>query len=386
MRVVRITGGSISPGRSLVESSELIADRSSPAPIQGAPFPALTLNVEMQALALGTFLKHLTTDTATVVMTTLVGTVGLGSGANINGLFLLVGVPGALVNTVAFAETNPIDASTIAAQINAEVGIDIATINGSDNLVLLPSTSGAPGYVRVIGGDSLTLLGLAQRTEWNYTRLKASAILPQGLSVEVGFTDIDLFTVMKGSKVNSWNIDMSPNGYVTGTLELLCRTGGEDYSAIEQDETPTESFSDKFDTFNGELLIDGVAEARLRSMSLSISNNMQEDYQTIYSAFRDALPEGKRTVSGSMGVQFDSTDFMDRAKNFVKTSIVLKMENTSSNNNRFIRIILPATRIQLPNFDIPEQAIDLPIDFIAHKDDGGEDTDFILEIGSGEAI
>jgi hypothetical protein len=203
------------------------------------------------------------------------------------------------------------------------------------------------------------------------------------LSVEVSFTDINLHTLFKGSKVNSWSMDISPNAVVSGSFEFISREGGEDYVGTQIGTAYTSDFSDKFDSFTGELLIDGVAESRLRSFSMNVTNNMQGDFVTVYQKLRDDIPEGKRNISGSMTVKFDNLDFVNRAKNFAVTAINVKMENIS--DNRFIRVTIPRARIQLPNFDIPEGAVDLPIDFIASRDPV-LGTDVVVHVGSGEAI
>lgn len=390
MRVVRITGGSLNAGRSLLESAELIADRSAPSPIQGTPFPGMTLNVEMQAKALGTLIKHMVTDTTSVHLAeSLAGTVDISSGANVDTLILVV-EDLTQVTTVTFSGTDPIDASTIAAQINTAHGTNIASVNASDNLYLYTSVTTATGFVRVYGNSvsstaALTALGYPAngKYSWNFTQLRASRDLPEGLSIEVGFTDVELYTVFNGSKVNSLSVDISPNSIVTGSFEIVSKGGGEDYTSSPLDATPTEDFSDKFDAFTGQLLIDGVNESRLRSLSFNITNNMVTDFQTVYQKERDAIPDGGRDLTGSMTVKFDNLDFINRAKNFTESSLSVKMENVA--DNRFLRVTFPALRIQLPSFDIPEGPVDLPVDFIAHKD-AVENTDLIVDVGSGEAV
>ena len=389
MREMRFTSLTLNPGRSLIESSEYVSTRSTPAPGQGTPFPGFSIGVEYQAKTLGTLIKHLLTDTTTVVTTTYPGTVDLSSGANVTGLFLVLNDSGTGVTTVTFDGVNPVAAADLATDINTAVGTNVATVNASNQLTLYPSTSGPGGYVKVYSTTSSTVLteiGWSARTEWNYTRLKASRDLLEGLSFEVGFTDRSLYSIFTGSKLNSISTEISPNALVTGSFEFLARSGGEDWTGATSAASIIQDFSPKFDSFNGELLVDGVAEARLRSISWSVSNNMEEDFQTVYTAFRDSLPEGQRSVNGSIQVKLDNTDWVDRARNFTQTAISVKMENTSVNDNRFMRIIFPATRIQLPSFDVPPNAVSLPIDFIAHNDDGGEETDVIYEIGSGEAL
>ena len=385
MRLFRITGGSLNPGRSLIESAELDPSRQRPSPGQGAPFPGLSFNFELQPKVFGILLKHLLTDTVSVAAGTMVGTVDLTAGASVNSKILLVDSDSLGISTITFSGADPINANTIAAQINTGVGTNVATI--VSNMLKLYSASittpTATGYVKVTGGDARTLLGLAVRTEWNYSVLIGNPNLPQGMTFEIGQTDINLYTLFPGSRMNEFSMTLNPNALVTGSLALLSREGGEDWVGSSAAGTLISDFAEKFNTFRGVIEIDGQPDARVRNITTNFTNNMQDDYMTLFTSFRNEVPEGRRVIGGSMGIKFDDATFLNSARDFVESSLALKMETAT--DQRFIRFFYPSLRLQVPSFDIPEGAIDLPMDYYVHRNEALAQ-DVVVWVGSGEAI
>lgn len=60
---------------------------------------------------------------------------------------------------VYFSGSNPLDAETVAEQINDVFGFDLASVDAQDRIVLTSRNSGPSGYLMVRGGNAVTYLG-----------------------------------------------------------------------------------------------------------------------------------------------------------------------------------------------------------------------------------
>jgi hypothetical protein len=144
---------------------------------------------------------------------TMTGTANLSSTfGNLDGDTLILSIDGASAVTTTFV--TPANAAAVATQINTAHGATIATVNGSNQLVLTSTTSGVGSSIQRTGGTALSAdIGFAVGA---YAAGRASKARAQGTS--------DLTALTYSSGVQSRVLRMSLNGEPYQTLTVSTST------------------------------------------------------------------------------------------------------------------------------------------------------------------
>ena len=151
----------------------------------------------------------------------------------------------------------------------------------------------------VFGAVSLIAAGMGDIVTTGtgpYTHEITVASGPKFLTIEKWHNDIDIGFVFKGCKVNTWNLNTTPNGIATGSIGILAKSYLQ--TNTELDPTPTELSHAFHDGIRASVEIGGVAYNVLSNLSLDATNNL-EDSRAIGSDQSSALTPGRFEVSGS---------------------------------------------------------------------------------------
>ncbi|MFW5909192.1 MAG: phage tail tube protein [Thiohalospira sp.] len=131
--------------------------------------------------------------------------------------------------------------------------------------------------------------------------------LPEGITVEKGFTDLGEYFRFLGCRIGTMSLSLGNSGLVTGELSLM----GLDY---EQSSSELGSPSD----FPHVPLVHHEAEVEqddsvqdIQSMELTIENNLSDSDRYVGSRTRYATNEGEGAANGSITFAFQGLDHFD---------------------------------------------------------------------------
>jgi len=148
-------------------------------------------------------------------------------------------------------------------------------------------------------------------------------ILPIGFSGEVGFTDIDVFAVLTGCKVNTMRINATSEGVAVFEFGII----GNDFgtpSGSSEDAAPTEFTSDAIGHFAGTIEEGGSPSAIITAVDLTLNNALDPSLYVVGGAGTfPELPEGKASVTGSVTALFQNLTLLNKAINGDESSLQL---------------------------------------------------------------
>ena len=175
------------------------------------------------------------------------------------------------------------------------------------------------------------------------------------------------FLLYSGCEVATWSIEAAANNLAKSTFTWFGRDG------LAPSETAPAGTSYKdaidtepFDTFNGEMKIDGVADCIVTDYSLTINNGHAPRFTVGCDSSQDPSVT-QSIIEGSITVYFENAALLE--KFYDETGLALELTLQDSNGNQLI--------IDLPNLHIgsgtqPDVTADgpitMPINFTAHED------------------
>lgn len=239
---------------------------------------------------------------------------------------------------------------TGAEQVNGDVPADLSfgTYNDFIESALLGS------FVADVGG--LFSVAKAGTTRKSFSFLRE-------------FSDMtgDKFLDYKGCEVASWNLTAAANGIAKSTFTFWGREMGDPAATAPAGATFDDSVdSEPFDTFNGEMKVDGVATCIVTDYNFTINNGHAPQFSVGCATSRDARV-GQSVIEGSITVYFDN---MTLYKKFLdEDSLALELTLEDPLGNQMV-IDLPDLKILTGTQpDVSgDESITLPINFSAHYD------------------
>lgn len=199
------------------------------------------------------------------------------------------------------------------------------------------------------------------------TTRKSFSFLREFSDMTVG----EKFLTYKGCEVASWNLSAAANGIAKSTFTFWGREMGDPSATAPAGSTYVDAIDNEpFDTFNGEMKIDGAATCIVTDYNFTINNGHAPQFSVGCATSRDARV-GQSVIEGSITVYFDN---MTLYKKFLdEDSLALELTLEDSLGNQMV--------INLPNLKIltgtqpdvsGDESITLPISFSAHYDDALE--------------
>jgi len=128
-------------------------------------------------------------------------------------------------------------------------------------------------------------------------------------------TDQPQYWLFHGCRVNSVDISIPQEGIITGTWGIIGLSVEQASTTFVTTNTINDPvFEDPNVGYDVKLLIDNVDEICVSDINLSINNNYDDSVFCIGSRYRHDLPEGRREVTGSFTVFFETIDTYEAFK------------------------------------------------------------------------
>jgi hypothetical protein len=272
----------------------------------------------------------------------------------------------------------------------AVVGDSYSTTNGT---VYIDEINAKTGELKVVLRYEPTITGPAEYTELFglasatidsdvfevalYTDAEEDAIVKAGdtrlsFSILREFSDFagggKPFLLYAGCEVASWNLSAAANGIAKSNFTFWGRdmTGPSTTAPANSSVAPAYE-TEPFDTFSGQMDIDGVEACIVTDYSVTINNNFAPRYTIGCDTSEDASV-GQSAIEGSITAYFENADLYEKFVN--EESLDLQLTLSDSANNQMI--------IDMPNLKVlsgtqPDVTDDGPItivlNFSAHKDE-----------------
>ena len=191
----------------------------------------------------------------------------------------------------------------------------------------LPATTGSDPYTHI------SKVGFSEA---------AVGVLPIGFSAELGFTDIDVYAVLSGCKVNTMRVNATSEGIAVFEFGII----GKDFSALsgdQEDEDPTEFTTNAIGHFAGTIEEGGSTSAIITAVDLTLNNALDPSLYIVGGAGTfPELPEGKASVTGSVTALFQSVTLLNKAINATESSLMLKWTDSTHS----LQIDIPELRYE----------------------------------------
>lgn len=158
----------------------------------------------------------------------------------------------------------------------------------------------------------------------------AAGAMEVGLTMEIGYTDINQYHVHTGCRLNGFTINGSSEGVCTLDVQVI----GQDYAqgTSSLDSTPTEYTDTTIDHFLMTMEEGGASIANIKECSLTFSNNLDASQYVIGSAGEiGSLPSGIASCTGSITALFEDDTLLTKAENHTESDLdLIWTDGTSS--------------------------------------------------------
>jgi hypothetical protein len=147
--------------------------------------------------------------------------------------------------------------------------------------------------------------------------------LPAGLSMEIGFTDINQYLQMTGCKIDGMNVSVSPEGVSAFTFNFVGQDFARGTSTLASGGLTTYT-SSALSEFAGTIQEGGASIAYVTACDFNFSNTHDTSLYTVGGAGTlGELPEGPVMLSGSVTALFQDGTLLDKAINNTESSLQL---------------------------------------------------------------
>lgn len=205
----------------------------------------------------------------------------------------------------------------------------------------------------------------AMFNDWQSDDTITTGITQKSFTIQKTFTDINQYHVFPGCVVNTWSLNVTPNGLITSTFNVMGKTM-EIGEAAWTGSATAKSANSPFDSFTGTLSEGGVVNALVTGIDLTLSNNLTA-LQVIGNNHSIGLVDGRANINGTMTAYFANSNLLDKFIHETESSLSFTLSD-SSNTMTFL---MP--RIKYSGGDVPvndEGPIILSMPFQALYDSG----------------
>lgn len=257
---------------------------------------------------------------------------------------------------------------TAGAAVNVSAAGEYTLQSGTAGRAIYITSAGAPS------GPSATVT--VSSTLYKHT-IKRGA-LPAGFGVELGYTDIGVYHVATGGRIDKFDLSLGTSGFATGSMDVIAKDFDPDNASPLG--TPL-SVSHVPYVHHEAVLLDGGVAANFVNFSLSLEN--QHD-QTRKVGSRNLLSarEGQGALTGKVELLFESSAASARVLNETST----EFDITFSNGTSSFRLRMPNVKffgdvgVGIPT----SQGLLQSLDWSADVDTAITNSDVIVEIVNTE--
>lgn len=194
----------------------------------------------------------------------------------------------------------------------------------------------------------------------------------QAFSILREFTDLGggtpkPFLLYKGCEVNTFSLQATANGIVTGSFSFFGQSMDAPATAAPTNTDYAPEFSTvAFDTFSGDAKIDGVSSSIVVDFSLTVNNNIAARYAVGVATSRDPS-NGDQPIEGNVTLNFENADLYEKFVNDTSFSLEFEFKDAT---DREMTLTLPNCRVGSGvSPDVSAQGdINISIPFTAHND------------------
>ena len=232
-------------------------------------------------------------------------------------------------STIAFVDSDP---DTITDSGNAFVTSgfkagDVLTVTGgvNDGVSVTVDTVVA-GTITLTAGSAIT--AASSGTSITLTADRKQATVGSNIdsfSFERRFTDVGVYQVVTGARINTMSLNMQPNSIVTGSFGVLGKDVTNNTSSL--DATPTAwANNDPMDSFTGAITLDGTEVATITSIDFNLNNNLSPAFVVGSPTLQQVLEE-RANVSGTMNFYMEDETILEAFKNETEKSVEIRVSD-----------------------------------------------------------
>lgn len=215
-------------------------------------------------------------------------------------------------------------------------------------------------------GDSVTILAKGKKS---YT--PTSGHIDDSFTIEEWYADDSISRTFLGMLVDTMSINIAPNSMATVEFGFMGKNA-EDPTGSQYFTSPTAAPTEGiYSGPDGLLLINGVANRKVTSLSLSLANGVTME-PVIGSVAQGAKSRGKVNVTGSITAIFDSATIFNYFDNETEVSVTYALR--SADGTEAFGIHMPRVKFGSATTDDGEKVIVLSADFQALRDVSGSTT------------
>lgn len=205
----------------------------------------------------------------------------------------------------------------------------------------------------------------AMFSEWQSDDTITTGTTMKSFTLQKHFSDINQYLVFTGCVVNNWSLNVTPNGIITSTFNVMGETMSTGVAAWTGSAS-AKSANSPFDSFTGTLSEGGTVNALVTGIDLTLANNLTA-LQVIGNNHAIGLVDGGANITGTMTAYFANSTLLDKFINETESSL----EFTLGDGSNTMTFLMP--RIKYSGGDVPvndEGPIILNMPFQALYDSG----------------
>jgi hypothetical protein len=181
--------------------------------------------------------------------------------------------------------------------------------------------------------------------EWTSSNTIVTGTTQKSFTLQKEFSDITEYHVFPGCVVNTWSINVTPNGIITSTFNVMGETMSTGVAAWSGSAS-AKSANSPFDSFTGTLSEGGTVNALVTGIDLTLANNITE-LQVIGNNHTIGLVDGRANITGTMTAYFANSTLLDKFINETESSL----EFTLGDGSNTMTFEMP--RIKYSGGDVP---------------------------------
>lgn len=222
------------------------------------------------------------------------------------------------------------------------------------------ATGGNNGRATVVSVTALDLF--VNKTLTTEASAAARTIAGVGKILKVGstlttytferrFPDVAQYQVFRGIAINSMSISMQPDQMIGGTLELLGMSGGA-FAGSSLGNPAAAPSNSPLVAFQANILVDGVAQAVVTSLDLTIANGRSVQ-PVCGSRFSPDVFEGTAQVTGNLSAFFENPTLHNIFENELEKAVACRMDDP--NGTDFLAVAMPRVKFSSSTMDPPQE-------------------------------
>jgi hypothetical protein len=155
--------------------------------------------------------------------------------------------------------------------------------------------------------------------DWTSSNTIVTGTTMKSFTLQKHFSDINEYHVFPGCVVNSWSLNVTPNGLITSVFNVMGETM-ETTAAAWSGSASAKSANSPFDAFTGTLSEGGVVNALVTGIDMTLSNQLTA-LQVVGNNKAIGLTDGRANITGTMTAYFANSTLLGKFINETESSL-----------------------------------------------------------------